>query len=82
MKVLSFDTLRDGGTLSIQTDEGLFTVDNRIVTTTAGKVFNGHPKNDKSNLVEDEQVLLDLTEAIKESSSLNFSRFMFALTNR
>ncbi len=82
MKVLSFGTLRDGGTLSIQTDEGLFTVDNRIVTTTAGKVYNGYPKNDKSNIVEDKQVLLDLTEAVKEYSSLNYSYFMFALTNR
>lgn len=54
MFIKQIDAYRDGGTIAIETDEGLFCIDNRIETTTKGTVYLGYP--DRGVLVEKKQV--------------------------
>jgi hypothetical protein len=82
MIITSFDIIRDGGSVSIQTDEGLFVVDGRMATITPGKVFRNYPKKDGSNIVVDEQVLVNLDEAVKASPIANYSLFVAALNKK
>jgi hypothetical protein len=82
MQVITLNELQDGGSLVIQTDQGLFVVDNKLATTTAGRVFKGYPQKDKSNMIKDLKILLDLKEAVQESSSSNYSKFVFVTQNR
>lgn len=49
MKLLKIDCYRDGGTIKISTDKGVFCIDNRIDSKLKGHVFNGYPKDDNSN---------------------------------
>ncbi len=48
---------RDGGTIELQTDNGIFCFDERINSSTIGRLFNGYPKNDNSNLIENSKDL-------------------------
>ena len=54
MKVLRITTYLDGGTLQIETNEGVFCIDDRIRTATKGVVYNGYPRDDNSNQVVDQ----------------------------
>lgn len=72
MKVLSFKVYRDGGTIEIMTTEGSFCYDHRIMTTTRGKLFVGHPDKGipiEKGLLGDEtpeNVEQKIIEALKE----------------
>jgi hypothetical protein len=66
MKVTRFNLYRDGGTIEVTTDEGIFCVDGRIESTTKGKFFVGYPLPDNSNIVLDSKNLeLKIIEALK-----------------
>jgi hypothetical protein len=53
MKIKSFILFRDGGTVRIETDKGIFCFDYRIGTKTEGALYKDLPKDDNSNLIED-----------------------------
>lgn len=57
MKIEKFDMLKDGGTIVITTDNGIYCVDSRIQTTTYGRWYDGIPKDDNSNIIENSQDL-------------------------
>ncbi len=64
MKILSFDEYRDGGTIGIRTDKGVFCLDGRGGVQEKGRLFHGYPKKDGSNLVENSaQVIAELLGA-------------------
>lgn len=52
MKILDYSVYKDGGTISIKTDEGVFCIDNRIASTTKGKIFKGYPNGNDINMIE------------------------------
>jgi hypothetical protein len=57
MEIKKFEMFLDGGTIKITTDEGIFCFDRRIRTTTEGKLYDGMPKDDNSNLIENSDEL-------------------------
>jgi len=52
MKILNFEEYLDGGSILITTNEGVYCFDNRIHSTTKGKLYNGYPKGNDSNIIE------------------------------
>ena len=67
MKVLKFNSYLDGGTKEVVTDEGVFCFDERIKTTTGGRLYKGYPKDDNSNIIENsEQLEKQIIELLKE----------------
>jgi hypothetical protein len=66
MEIKKFEMFLDGGTIKITTDEGIFCFDHRIRTTTEGKLYDGMPKDDNSNLIENSNGLeQELIEQLK-----------------
>ena len=57
MEIKKFEMFLDGGTIKITTDEGIFCFDHRIRTTTEGRLYDGIPKDDNSNLIENSDEL-------------------------
>ena len=55
MKIIDIGTYRDGGTTSIHTDEGEFTIDNKINTETRGAWYKGYPTDKKARLATDKE---------------------------
>jgi hypothetical protein len=52
MEIKEFKIYIDGGTIEITTDKGIFCFDERIRTSTKGRLYDGYPKGDNSNLIE------------------------------
>lgn len=53
MKLIKKNHYRDGGTIGLETDQGLFCIDKRIGTITKNEIYKGYPEFDNSNLVTD-----------------------------
>jgi hypothetical protein len=67
MHIIKFEMYRDGGTIEITTDKGVFCFDERIQSETKGRLFDGYPKNDNSNLIENSHELeFEIIESLKE----------------
>ena len=57
---------RDGGTIEIETDKGIYCYDNRIMTKTKGCLYENYPKDDNSNLISNSHELeKEIIEALK-----------------
>lgn len=71
MEIKRFDTYRDGGTIKIETNRGTFCFDNRISSNTKGRLYEGYPKRDNSNIIENsgelEAELLEVLKSYKHS---------------
>ena len=52
MEIKKFEMYRDGGTIELDTDKGIFCFDGRIDSNTKGRLYKGYPKDDNSNLIE------------------------------
>jgi len=57
IEIIDFDNLDDGGTIKITTDEGIFCFDDRLMSTTKGRLYYGYPMDDNSNLIENSKEL-------------------------
>lgn len=67
MKIIKFDQYLDGGTTEIITNNGIYCFDSRLGTKTKGKLYNGYPKKDNSNLINDSnEIEKEIIEALKE----------------
>ena len=76
MKIIYETIYRDGGTWSVKSDDGVeYCKDYRMTSDknnpgyatylpTVGKWFVGYPKNDRSNLILDEQLIIDIELAL------------------
>jgi len=71
MKVLDYNVYKDGGTVVITTNEGVYSYDNRIHSTTRGKLYEGYPKGNDSNIINEsieiEKKILDALKEYKNS---------------
>jgi hypothetical protein len=69
MEIKKFEMYRDGGTIELTTDKGIFCFDERIRSNTKGRLYDGYPKRDNSNLIENsddlEQELIDSLKSFK-----------------
>ena len=66
MKINNFKMYLDGGTIELDTDKGIFCFDERIGSNTKGILYNGYPKDDNSNLIENSEDLeTELIECLK-----------------
>jgi hypothetical protein len=68
MKIKNFDMFLDGGTIMFKTNEGTYSIDDRIDTTTRKKLYLGYPKDDNSNIVIDDpdKIYNNIMIALKE----------------
>jgi hypothetical protein len=57
IEIKDFDMYRDGGTIQITTDEGIFCFDDRLGSTTKGRLYSFYPLLDNSNLIENSKEL-------------------------
>lgn len=75
MKILKFDAYKDGGTIEITTDKGVFCVDNRICTKTKNSLYNGYPKKDNSNIIENSDDLKkEILNALEKYDDVFYSK--------
>lgn len=66
MEIKKFEMYRDGGTVELTCDKGVFCFDERIGSKTKGCLYDGYPKDDNSNLIENSDDLeKELIEALK-----------------
>lgn len=69
MEIKKFEMYRDGGTIELTTDKGIFCFDERIGSSTNGRLYEGYPKRDNSNLIKNsddlEQELIDSLKSFK-----------------
>jgi hypothetical protein len=69
MEINNFKIYMDGGTIELTTDKGIFCFDERIRSNTKGRLYDGYPKRDNSNLIENsdylEQELIDSLKSFK-----------------
>ncbi len=66
MVIKKLKMYRDGGTMELETDKGIFCFDKRIDSNTKGRLYKGYPKDDNSNLIENFKNLeTELIESLK-----------------
>jgi len=87
MEIKSFILFRDGGTVRIETDKGIFCFDNRIGTKTKGALYADLPKDDNSNLIENSHDLeKELIESLRhykdDSIQITIDWFLKSRDNR
>lgn len=67
MEILNMTMYKDGGTILITTDNGKFSLDNRIGTKTKYKLFNDYPAVTNHNLiVHSTQIQWELYQELKK----------------
>ena len=75
MEIKKFETYRDGGTIELHTDKGIFCFDERIGSNTKGRLYQGYPKDDNSNLIENSDDLeAELIESLKLYKNVFYKR--------
>jgi len=57
IEIKEFTMYMDGGTIGISTNEGTFCFDDRLMSTTKGRLYYGYPMDDDSNLMENSKEL-------------------------
>jgi hypothetical protein len=66
MEIKNFRIYMDGGTIELITDEGIFCFDYRLRSDTKNRLYDGYPKKDNSNLIENSSIIeRELIEALK-----------------
>ena len=67
MNINNIDSYKDGGTMKLDTTDGVYCIDDRIRTVTKGAIFKGYPKKDNSNIIEDQDsIKSNILEALSE----------------
>lgn len=70
MEIKKFEMYRDGGTIELTTDKGIFCFDERIGSNTKGRLYEGYPKRDNSNIIENSDKLVEeLIDSLKKFKS-------------
>jgi len=69
MKITKIDQYKDGGTYElVTTDFGVICIDNRLGSRTKGRLYNGYPKYDKTNLIVGfDSFYNDIIESLKQT---------------
>jgi hypothetical protein len=70
MKVIDFSVYLDGGTVLIRTNKGNFAFDYRIKSDTKGKLYDGYPRKDNSNIIKKSKIKeKQILQALKDFNS-------------
>lgn len=68
-------TYYDGGTILLNMNIGKYSIDHRIGSTTDGRVYNGYPKDDNSNILPENWMqakrILEAYETYMESKRVS-----------
>jgi hypothetical protein len=76
MEIRGTTTYKDGGTVSIHTDEGEFCIDRRVNTKTEGVIYLGHPNDDNQNRVRNQaEIKKQLLKAMEKFIIKNSSHY-------
>jgi len=67
IEIKGFDMYRDGGTIKITTNEGIFCFDGRLGSTTKGRLYYGYPMDDDMR-----QIAGALGKLIENSEELEY----------
>jgi len=70
MDINNINSYKDGGTIKLDTTDGVYYIDNRIKSTTKGVIYKGYPEKDNSNAIEEQ-------DTIKSSILESLSRYDF-----
>ncbi len=82
MKISEYDIYLDGGTIMVYTDEGIFCFDDRLQSTTKGRLYHGYPLDDNSNLIGDsEELERKIIEGLVEYNDEFYSESIKKLIN-
>jgi hypothetical protein len=66
MIIIKYDVYKDGGTVEITTDEGVFCFDGRLKSETKDSLYYGYPRKDNSNIMENQTELKkEIIESLK-----------------
>ena len=75
MEIKKFEMYLDGGTIELDTDKGIFCFDERIGSNTKGRLYDGYPKDDNSNIIENSEDLENqLIECLKLYKNYSYQR--------
>ncbi len=56
MEIIELDSYKDGGTMKVKTKSGIiYCIDDRLGSKTKGSIFLDYPKNDNSNIVNNQE---------------------------
>ncbi len=66
LKIIEIQTYRDGGSMEITTNKGVFWLDNRIFTETKGKLFSKYPSDKEAEIISDTAILNPLKEELNK----------------
>lgn len=66
IRIKTYNKYLDGGTIEISTwdDDKIYCYDHRIGTTTPGRLYDGYPEDDNSNIIEDSTLEYELKQAV------------------
>jgi hypothetical protein len=66
MEINDFTSYLDGGTVEVETNKGVYCFDYRLMTETAGRLYDGYPEDDNSNIIKNsEELENEIIEALK-----------------
>lgn len=72
MEILRIEMFRDGGTIEVTTDNGVYCIYDGFNHTYEGKVFNGYPNDDFLNQhTNQEQIQNEILESLKTFNPKN-----------
>ena len=57
MYIIRIDSYLDGGTFEVSTSDGKYCIDNRLGTTTKGKIFDCYPDKFNTNICKNQEEL-------------------------
>ena len=75
IEIKDFTIYSDGGTIRISTNEGIFCFDDRLMSTTKGRLYYGYPMDDDSNLMENsEELEYKIIKSLKSYKKENYQK--------
>ena len=75
IEIKEFTMYMDGGTIRISTNEGIFCFDDRLMSTTKGRLYYGYPMDDDSNLMENSEKLeYKIIKSLKSYKKENYQK--------
>lgn len=87
MEITNIDVYLDGGTIEIATSDVIYCIDSRITTKTKGSIFFGYPKEDNSNIIQNQdKIKMEITNALEkyielDSENFNLKQKVYELLN-
>jgi len=59
MKINKITPIRDGGSIELNTSEGIYIIDNRFESNTKGQLYLNYPNDNNDNLIDNQKELAE-----------------------